>query len=404
MTLGLLVLTTSYPVDDESTSGIFVARLVQHYPVDVQAIVLTPSDARRRVVSAGGTRAVVRMFRYAPRKLQVLAHEPGGIPAVLKRNRWTYLLVPLLLSSMFFHVVRLAPAAKIIHANWAICGLIAGLAGRLLGKPVVTTLRGEDITRAQRNGLDRLILGGCLRFSSRIVAVSQGIRDWIESAFPSSADRVLLIENGVEPAFFAVGEGRVSGTDSRLRLLCIGSLIPRKDVAQVLLAFARLRPGTEAELTIVGDGAERLHLEDLASRLGISRRVNFAGQVAPSEIPGLLAEADALVLASRSEGRPNVVLEAMASGLPVVATDIAGVTELVIAGETGLIFPVGDAERLATCIQTLASNPDLRRTLGKNARQFMIERGMTWDNTARNYHRLFMELTGPEKCAASSDT
>jgi glycosyltransferase involved in cell wall biosynthesis len=86
----------------------------------------------------------------------------------------------------------------------------------------------------------------------------------------------------------------------------------------------------------------------------------------------------------------------MASGLPVIATDIPGVRELVVAKETGLLFPVGDSDRLAACIQTLASNPVLSHALGGNARQFMIERGLTWDNAARNYHRLFIELIKPK--------
>jgi glycosyltransferase involved in cell wall biosynthesis len=91
----------------------------------------------------------------------------------------------------------------------------------------------------------------------------------------------------------------------------------------------------------------------------------------------------------------------MASGLPIVATDIPGVRELVVTQETGLLFPVGDSDRLAACIQALASNPALGQALGGNARQFMIERGLTWDNAARKYHRLFIELANPEKSAAS---
>lgn len=403
MSLELLVLTTSYPLDDESTSGVFVARLVQHYPADVRAVVLTPSDTRLRAVSSRGTGAAVRMFRYAPRRLQVLAHDPGGIPAALKRNRWTYLLVPLFLLSMFSHVLWRVRAAQLIHANWAICGLIAGLAGRLLGKPVITTLRGEDVMRTRHAGLDRLILFGCLKLSNRVVAVSEEIRDWIRSTFPSCADRISLIENGVEPAFFEAGESRIINAGQCFRLLYIGSLIPRKNVDLILHAVEKLGRSVEASLIIVGDGAERPRLEELAHRLGIAHKVKFEGQIAPDGIPDLLAEADAFVLASRSEGRPNVVLEAMASGLPIVATDIPGVRELVATQEIGLLFPVGDSDRLAACIQALASNPALGQALGGNARQFMIERGLTWDNAARKYHRLFIELTNPEKSAAAPD-
>ncbi|MCO5097923.1 MAG: glycosyltransferase family 4 protein [Rhodocyclaceae bacterium] len=398
MTLDLLVLTTSYPLEVESTSGIFVARLVQHYPADVRAVVLTPSDTRLRAVSPGGTEAAVRMFRYAPRRLQVLAHDPGGIPAALKRNRWAYLLVPLFLLSMFLHIIWRARAAQLIHANWAICGLIAGLAGRFLGKPVITTLRGEDVMRTRRAGLDRLILFGCLKLSNRVVAVSEEIRSWIRSTFPSCADRISLIENGVEPAFFEAGESRIINAGQCFRLLYIGSLIPRKNVDLILQAIEKLDRGVDVRLTIVGDGAERPRLEALAHRLGIAQKVRFTGQIAPDGIPDLLVEADAFILASRSEGRPNVVLEAMASGLPVIATDIPGVGELVVTHETGLLFPVGGIDRLAACIQMLASNPALSRALGANARRFMIERGLTWDNAARNYHRLFIELINPEKC------
>ena len=171
------LLTTSFPLEPQSFSGIFIYRLVQHFPDNIFTTVITPA-AQGVVDPVLGKQIHVRSFRYAPRRLQLLANNPGGIPVALKNNKWLYLFIPTFLFSAFINCVRFGVQSKIIHANWAVNGVIAGFAGKLLRTPVITTLRGEDVTRAKKPGLGRWLLRICLVLSTRVVVVSQAMKQW----------------------------------------------------------------------------------------------------------------------------------------------------------------------------------------------------------------------------------
>ncbi len=387
------LVTTSFPVGARSVSGIFVAHLADRLSELVELSVVTPADTtsagrfRRRAVT-------VVACRYAPERWQYLAHAPGGIPVALRNNRWLYLWLPGMLLSLFTSSAREALSSSVIHANWAICGCLAGVLGRMLGKPVVTTLRGEDVTRAGRSTMDRLLLRTCLGLSNRVVSVSQNMRNWLAEHFNQYSDKLALIENGVDEAFLVVGAQRNHGNPPRaIHLITVGSLIPRKGVDQILRALARLG-GAQSTLNVVGTGPEEQSLREMATSLGLAGRVTFTGRVEPGEVPALLAEADVFVLASHSEGRPNVVLEAMAAGLPVIASDIPGVSEIVEHGHTGLLFDDGDMVQLARCIETLSVDQALQRRLGEEGRNRIVSKGLTWPNCARKYVEVYRELLG----------
>ena len=158
-------------------------------------------------------------------------------------------------------------------------------------------------------------------------------------------------------------------------------LVPLKHVDDLLRAAAvvrRDRPGLR--LVVVGDGPQRAVLEAEAERLGLRGAARFLGERA--DIPELLAAMDVFVHPSESEGHPNAVLEAMASGLPVIAAAIPGVDELVRDGETGVLVPPGDPAELARAIGALLDRPDLAGELGLAgqaliARQFDVTT-MVW--------------------------
>lgn len=387
------LVTTSFPVGARSMSGIFVAHLAHGLSKFVELTVVTPADT----ASVGRFRrqsVTVVACRYAPERWQYLAHAPGGIPVALKNNRWLYLWLPGMLLSLLTSSAREALSSSVIHANWVICGCLAGVLGRLFRKPVVTTLRGEDVTRAGRSSLDRLLLRACLRLSSRVVSVSQDMRDWLAENFIQYADKLVVIENGVDQAFLAVGARRnYDNPVTAIHLITVGSLIPRKGVDQILRALAQLE-GVRPTLSVVGAGPEERALTDMAKSLGLTERVTFTGRVEPGEVPALLAEADVFVLASHSEGRPNVILEAMAAGLPVIASDIPGVSEIVEYEHTGLLFDDGAMVQLVRCIETLSADQALRRRLGEQGRNRILGKGLTWPNCARKYVEVYRGLLG----------
>jgi glycosyltransferase involved in cell wall biosynthesis len=126
-------------------------------------------------------------------------------------------------------------------------------------------------------------------------------------------------------------------------------------------------------LTIVGDGPDRGMLENLARSCGLSECIEFAGRRSRAEVVALLEQSDVFVLPSFAEGVPVVLMEALAAGVPVVATRIAGVPELVEHGANGLLAPPGDSSTLARHIGTLLNDPDLRDRLGRRGRSTVQE-------------------------------
>lgn len=379
----VLLLTTSFPLHDGSVSGLFVARLAKALAPHVALRVLTPADAAQRPAATAAA-PEVRTFRYAPRRLQRLAHGAGGIPAALAARRARLLLVPGFLAAMFLACFRAARDVDLIHANWSVCGVIAGLVGRLRGLPVVVTLRGQDANRAGDAPGFALMLNLCARLCDRIVTVSEAMAGDLRQLAPTAGAKLLCIPNGVGDEFVAIPVPNAAG--DAIRLLCIASLIPGKDIATLLRALAQLPP--RYTLTVVGEGEQAQRLHALADALGLGARVHWSAFRPAREIPPLFAQADVFVLPSLAEGRPNVVLEALAAARPVVASDIDGVRELIGADERGLLHPPGDADALAACLLRLADF-ELRVAMGARGRQYILDRGLTWENAARRYAATF---------------
>ncbi len=381
------ILTTSFPLARDNASGVFVQRMVEALPEGFDVTVLTPCSTQR-MQGASHDRYRLHCFRYAPRRLQRLAHEPGGIPAALRDWRRVWLL-PFFLSAMLFATLRLARQVDVLHANWSVAGVIAGIVGRLRGVPVLTTLRGEDVNRAASSRLFRFLLGRCMGLSACVSVVSEAMAARLRAAFPDKACRLCWLPNGVDAVLLGLPVVKLAEHEP-LRLLFVGSLIPRKRLDTLIEALARL--SETVTLTVVGDGPERPALERLATRLGVAARVHWAGAVMPSQVARYLAEAHALVLPSAAEGRPNVVIEAMAAARAVLATRIEGVTELLGESERGLLFEVGDHAGLARHIERLWQQPDLAGRLGQAARDWIVSQGLTWQATGQRYAELYRAL------------
>jgi glycosyltransferase involved in cell wall biosynthesis len=151
------------------------------------------------------------------------------------------------------------------------------------------------------------------------------------------------------------------------RLISVGRLAAPKDWTTLLSAVASLDPQAFVELVIVGDGPDRERVQEELAARSLDRRVRLLGE--HDDVPHLLADADVFVLASRSEGLPLSVIEAMAAGLPVVASDVGGLRELVRDGATGTLVPPGDPAALADALRLLLADRELRRRLGTAGRE-----------------------------------
>ena len=264
---------------------------------------------------------------------------------------------------------RLRPA--IVHTrNWAAFDGV--LAARLAGVPrVVHGEHGREISdpdgrNRRRNGLRRLFSPLVNRFTT----VSDDLRRWLIQDVGIAADKVVRLHNGVDTDRFAPGDrGEVRaklGIGAEQTVVgTVGRLDPVKDQASLLEAFARVA-GPDAVLVIAGDGACRDALHAQAAALGLGDRVRFLGE--RRDVARVLQSFDLFVLPSLGEGISNTILEAMATGLPVVATRVGGNPELVDDGVTGQLVPRQAPEVLAKAIGEYLRDPARRKDHGARAR------------------------------------
>ncbi|MDJ0710580.1 MAG: TIGR03088 family PEP-CTERM/XrtA system glycosyltransferase [Woeseiaceae bacterium] len=203
----------------------------------------------------------------------------------------------------------------------------------------------------------------------RYVTVSQHMAQWLSTSIGVSPARIAQIYNGIDADRFQPRHDRTAG-DTPFVVGTVSRLDPIKDHETLLRAFA-MATGDAAnardlQLVIVGDGQCRERIEAQVSRGKMAERVTLTG--ASDDVAGALQGFGVFVLPSLNEGISNTILEAMATGLPVIASDVGGNPELVQAGETGLLFPAGDADRLAELIVKFAGDAEMCERYGKAAR------------------------------------
>ena len=359
-------------------------------PIEVAVTIITPASIR---VGSPLVRKGIRIVpvRYAPQPLQRLAHEPGGLPVALRQSPFLYAILPLLIGQLALKTLWSRQHTRLIHANWAVNGCIAGIAGGLTGRPVLTSLRGEDVSRARVRFGARLTLVLALRLSNRVVAVSHDMAVWLSEKFPWAAGRISVIENGVAPVFLAIGAERKPRTLSTPLIVSVGSLIPRKGHGVLIAALARCAD-LPWQLRLIGDGPSHAGLAEQSKALGLTERIHFAGTQAPELVAKHLAEASVFAFPSLAEGRPNALLEAMAAGLPIVASEIDGVTELMESEITGLLTPPHDEAALAIALRTLLTDTALASRLGIAAHAHIEALGLTWSVAAQRYADLYRAM------------
>lgn len=221
-----------------------------------------------------------------------------------------------------------------------------------------------------------------------ILCNSAILKDLLVSRYGVPPGRLTVVPNGVDTEFFQPRAGdQAPGPPV---LLCVARLVPDKDHDTLLAAFAQLtarHPG--AELRLVGSGPRRPALKHKVQELGLSGQVKFLPTT--KDVRPLYQKADIFVLSSVAEALPNVILEAMAAGLPVVATRVGGVPEAVASGDTGLLVAPGDAPGLAAALARLLDEPETRLNMGRRGRERAVAE-FSFDAMVRRHEQLWARL------------
>jgi glycosyltransferase involved in cell wall biosynthesis len=275
---------------------------------------------------------------------------------------------PLGLVELLVVIRRFRP--HIVHASSSKAGILGRLAAWLARVPVrIFTVHGWAF--AAYSGvpgwLYRVAERSMLPFTSATICVAEYERHAGIAAGACRAEQTVVIPNAVDVGAFprAKHRGRV------VELISVGRLREPKDFMTLARALARVERGS-FRATLVGDGPDRSMIEDELARLGLTETVRLLGD--RSDVPELLAEADAFVCSSRSEGMPISILEAMAVGLPVVASAVGGVPEIVEDGRTGVLVAPAAEAALADALARLIDDRVLRERMGRAGHEAALER------------------------------
>jgi glycosyltransferase involved in cell wall biosynthesis len=329
------MLTTSYPRSPEDVAGRFVADAVDHLRAEgVEVEVVSPLSFRHFGIAYG-----------------------HGVVGNLRRRPWLWLLVPVLLVSFARAARRAARNADIVHAHWLPSGLVAAATGR----PFVVQLWGTDVALARhapwaaRRVLRRARLAICAS------------RDLAEAARRLGASEARAIPNGID------APGEVGEPSDPPHVLYAGRLSPEKGVRELVAATRGL------PLVVAGDGPLRAEVP------------GALGMVPHDELLRLYGSAAVVACPSRREGFGVACLEAMAAGRPVVASDVGGLRDLVVDGETGLLVPPGDVTALRAALERLLGDAELRARLGRAARERVLAE-FTWKRYTDEVRRAYDDV------------
>jgi glycosyltransferase involved in cell wall biosynthesis len=272
-----------------------------------------------------------------------------------------------------WNIARRRPSPQVLLCYQTLnSGLIGIVAQLLLGIPAVVSIRGNREYRLRHSTSNRLLVPAIYRRARYLIVQSSRILDDLHTQL-RLADHAALSDQ-LQPKIKVIPNGiciphgiRSNGT----KVVYVGRLIRNKGIADLLLAMKQL-PGAEA--LIVGDGPDRARLESLAGEMPVT----FVGQVPPSAVVDYLQQARLLVLPSHlGDGLPNVILEAMACGVPVVATRTAGIPDLVRHKETGFLFEPGDIQQMVSYIDRLLKDDRLWKSLSKHSPK--VVQAYSWD-------------------------
>jgi len=379
----LLVITPGFPSTKKSKPGVAVFRAIKELDMDIDVIVPATTTKNPENVLTNGR---VHWVKYMPRALCLLqgTKGDGGIPVRLKSNPLYLLFVPFLMIALFIRALKVTRKNSIIHAQWLPMAFIATLIKIVKNNPILVTIRGADQVLWDKKIL-KPIIRWIFNSTDAIVTVSKTLADEISSKF-QIPEKTYFIPNGV-----SIPREKIKKENNNIFLFA-GSLIPRKGVEVLIKAFIKVNSKFDAKLLIGGDGLERKRLESLVQENKISDNIKFLGEIPSNEVQNQMLKSKCFVLPSFSEGTPNVIKEAMACSIPVIATNISGNPELVKHGKTGLLFEPGDIETLAKHLCFAIDNPNKMKEMGKKAKDLIISKKLTWGNTEKMYSRVYKKI------------
>ena len=386
----LLITASTFPRFRGDTEPRFILDLAKELQKYFDVTVLAPAspDAAPAEELEGIT---VERYRYFPlRRLETLCY-PGAIVPRIREKKARILLVPFLFTGLYIALFRRRKQYDYVHAHWLIP---QGIVQSIFQIPYIVTGHGGDVT-SLNGGIFRLLKRHAVEKAAAVTVVSRAMKDELLSLFPEASRERISAKLFVQPMgcdterfrnthscdaeplpgnsrqAFKASPGSTAAahmTKPRKTVLFVGRLAEKKGVKYLIEAMQWI----DAELLIAGDGPLREALVQETARLKLTDKVRFLGAMSHEELPRVYASADIFAAPSVTardqdkEGFGLVILEAMASGLPVVASRSGGITDLIQDGWNGLLAEEKDSRDLAVNINRLFTEPELYSKLVEN--------------------------------------
>ena len=289
----------------------------------------------------------------------------------------------------FFLIKKINP--EIVHSQSIQMGLSALLARKFLGIPYVVYCHGSDVYLPWK--FKKIISAMIFNEAGAVIALTDDMKNELKK---NCKKDIIVIPNGIDPEKFEGFPKQIIRDKFKIQfkekiIVFVGGLRPVKGVKYLIEAFSIInQKNSDVKLFLVGDGLERRKLEDAVKKADLEKKVNFIGQVENNEIPKYMSISDIFVLPSLSEGLPVVILEAMACGLPIVATKAGGMPEVVKDGENGFLVEPKKPEQIAEKVLLLLRDDELREKISNNNRE--KAKKYSWINAVDKIEKIYSEV------------
>lgn len=383
----LLVTASTFPRWEGDTEPRFVLDLASHMTdeYDVTALVPAAPGAKDTEILDGVN--VIRYHYFPIHKWETLCY-PGAIVPRIKEKKIRVLLVPFLFFSLYFHLLRLMPKFDLVHAHWLIP---QGIVQSFFKKPYIVTGHGGDVTSLNK-GIMKKLKVRCLKRASKVTVVSEYLKGVVEDLADHNIETPMVCSMGVDTSkfgrqyrkenFFGQGEKKV--------ILFVGRLAEKKGVTYLI----EVMKSVDAVLIIAGDGPLHDELVEQAKEQG--DKIKFIGSKTHDELKTIYASADIFVAPSVTakdgdkEGLGLVMLEAMASGLPIIANKSGGIVEVIEDRKTGLLCEEKNVGQLVENINELLDDEELAKTLIENSKNVLDK--YNYNTIAGKYKKILANI------------
>lgn len=393
----LLVTASTYPRWKNDTVPPFVQQfshqMAEHYAT---VRVVVPHFKGAKVKDREG-RVRVKRFRYAwPESAEDIVYGGGGVFKIKKTPAYALKLLGFVVSEFYnTFVLSLSKNVDIVNAHWIIPqGFLAVCSKFITGKKVVISVHGSDIL-GLKGKLMTSVKRFVLRHADYVVANSPATLKACEDVYPGVKAEVIPM--GIDLGYFKPGKKPADLVEKyqlkdTFTILFLGRLTTVKGVNYLLEAAQKLaRDGAKFKLLVAGDGPEKESLQAYTKAHGLEGNIEFIGWIDSSEVVNYYHLADVFAGPSLHEALGLVFVEAQASGVPVVASNVDGIPGIVADGETGFLVDKESGDQLYEKLKVLYENPKLRQSMARKAPRQVAEH-YSWENVARRYSEVFSRL------------